>query len=266
MTDIQFTYGDYFPKKDLLKNKNIIITGAGSGIGRAAAIAYAQHGAQVILLSKTKKNLESVYDEIESLRKKEINIKEAIICQIDFLSASEETYEAIIESLENELGHIDGLLHNASMLGDLCEFINYPKGIWDQVMQINITSVFMLTKACLPLLKLSPAASIIFTSSSVGRIGRAYWGAYAVSKFALEGFMQSLAEELENTSNIRVNSLNPGGTRTAMRKSAFPGEIPESLPMPEDIMQAYLYLMGEDSQEHGRAISVRKIIIPIIKM
>jgi len=259
MNSIQLTYANYLPKSDLLSNKNIIITGAGSGIGKAAAITFAKHGAQVILLSKTKKNLEIVYDEINALKKNNAHIKDAIICQIDFLSATEENYEALVTQLENEFSAIDGLLHNASMLGDLCEFSNYPKGIWDQVMQINVTSVFMLTKACLPLLKRSPSASIVFTSSSVGRIGRAYWGAYAVSKFAVEGFMQSLAQELENTSNIRVNSLNPGGTRTAMRKAAFPGEVPETLPTPEDIMQAYLYLMGDDSKGiHGQAISVRK--------
>lgn len=259
MTDIQFNYASYFPPKNLLANKQIVITGAGSGIGRAAALAYAQHGAQVILLSKTKKNLETIYDEIESLKRNDSSIKQAMICQIDFLTASEETYQSLANALEQEFGHIDGLLHNASMLGDLCEFANYPKGIWDQVLQINVTSTFMLTKACLPLLKRAPSASIIFTSSSVGRIGRAYWGAYAVSKFAIEGFMQSLAQELENTSNIRVNSLNPGGTRTAMRKAAFPGEVPESLPSPEDIMQAYLYLMGDDSKGvHGQALSVRK--------
>jgi NAD(P)-dependent dehydrogenase (short-subunit alcohol dehydrogenase family) len=258
MTDIKLNYEDYLAIHDMLKGKNIIITGAGSGIGRAAAITYAEHGAQVILLSKTKKNLESIYDEIQSLGEKNSLIIEPIICQFDFLYASEAQYEELILALEKDFNCIDGILHNASMLGDLCEFANYPKGIWDQVMQVNLTSVFMLTKVCIPLLKRSPAASVIFTSSSLGREGRAYWGAYAVSKFAIEGFMQSLAQELENTSNVRVNSLNPGGTRTAMRATAFPAETPESLPTPEDIMQAYLFLMGDDSKGlNGQAISVR---------
>jgi NAD(P)-dependent dehydrogenase (short-subunit alcohol dehydrogenase family) len=263
MTDnkanLQFTYADYQPAKDLLKNKNIVVTGAGSGIGRTAAITYAKYGAQVIALSKTKENLEELYDEIEQLRKEDNSIPEILICQFDFLTANEESYEELIEALGKEFKQIDGLLHNVSMLGDLCEIGNYPKGIWDQVMQINVTSVFMLSKACLPLMKNSPAASMIFTSSSVGRTGRAYWGAYSVSKFAVEGLMQCLAEELENTSNIRVNSLNPGGTRSAMRKAAFPAEDPEALPTPEDIMPAYLYLMGNDSKDvNGKAISVRK--------
>ncbi len=258
MTSIKLTYADYQPQADLLAGKNIIITGAGSGIGRAAAVSYAQHQAQVILLSKTKENLESVYDEIIALRANNDNIPEPIICQFDFLSATEEAYEQLTESLTNEFSCIDGILHNVSMLGDLVELGNYPKGIWDQVMQINVNSVFLLSKHCLPLLRQSQSASMIFTSSSVGRKGRAYWGAYSVSKFAVEGFMQCLAEELENTSNIRVNSLNPGGTRTSMRKAAFPAEDEMLLPAAEDIMQAYLYLMGDDSKGiHGQAINVR---------
>lgn len=259
MNTIAFTYADYQPANDLLKNKTIIVTGAGSGIGYAATLTYAKHGAQIIALSKNREHLETLYDEIESLRVDNKDIPEAMICQFDFLQATEENYSELVSALEQEFGVIDGLLHNASMLGDLCEIANYPKGIWDQVMQVNVTSVFMLSKACLPLMKLSKSASIIFTSSSVGRKGRAYWGAYAVSKFAVEGLMQGLAEELENTSNIRVNSLNPGGTRTAMRKAAFPAEAPETLPEPEAIMQAYLYLMGDDSKKlHGQAVSVRK--------
>jgi NAD(P)-dependent dehydrogenase (short-subunit alcohol dehydrogenase family) len=163
-----------------------------------------------------------------------------------------------VEQLEQNCGHIDGLLHNASMLGDLCEITNYSAGIWNQVMQVNVNSAFLLSKHLIPLMKQSAAASMIFTSSSVGRKGRAYWGAYAVSKFAIEGLMQCLAEELENTTHIRVNSLNPGGTRTAMRKAAFPGEDPTTLPAPADIMNSYLYLMGDDSIAiHGQTINVR---------
>ena len=176
MKDIQFTYAEYQASPDLLKNKNIIVTGAGSGIGKTAAITYAKHGAQIIALSKTKENLELLYDEIEALRLDNSEIPEALICQFDFLTATEEHYEQLAESLENEFGVIDGLLHNVSMLGDLCEISNYPKGIWDQVMQINVNSAFLLTKACLPLLKQSKSASIIFTSSSVGRVGRAFLG------------------------------------------------------------------------------------------
>jgi NAD(P)-dependent dehydrogenase (short-subunit alcohol dehydrogenase family) len=125
-------------------------------------------------------------------------------------------------------------------------------------MKVNVDAGFLLTKHTLPLLEAAPGASVIFTSSGVGRTGRAYWGAYAVSKFATEGLMQVLASELENTSQIRVNSLNPGATNTAMRRTAYPGETPTDNPDPADIMSAYLYLMGPDSVgETGRAFNAQ---------
>ena len=254
----KLNHSNYQPAQDLLKNKTIVISGAGSGIGRQAALTFACHGAQVILLSKTREKLAGLDDEIRALRIPGLVIPEPILCQVDFLKADEGFYETLAEHLEKECGHIDGLLHNASMLGDLCEIANYPAGIWNQVLQVNVNSAFLLSKALIPLMKKAPAASILFTSSSVGRKGRAYWGAYSVSKFAIEGLMQCLAEELENTSKIRVNSLNPGGTQTAMRKAAFPGEDPRTLPAPADIMNSYLFLMGDDSKAvHGQALNVR---------
>lgn len=248
-------YADYLPNSNLLENKTILITGAGSGIGRCAALSYAKHHAQLILLSKTQKNLEDLYDEIvESFP----NTPKPILCQIDLLNAQEENYETLINSLEEEFDHLDGLLHNASILGELSEIENQSSGIWDQVMQVNLKSNFLLTKACLPLLKRAPSASLLFTTSSVGRKGRAFWGAYGVSKFATEGLMQTLAEELENTSEVRVNCINPGGTQTKMRFTAFPAEDPNTIPKPIDIMNTYLYLMGDDSQTiNGQSIDAR---------
>ena len=124
---------------------------------------------------------------------------------------------------------------------------NYKPHLWQEVMQVNVNAELMLTQALLPLLEAAPSASIVFTSSGVGRKGRAHWGAYAVSKFATEGMMQVLADELENISAVRVNSLNPGATRTKMRAAAYPGEDPDTLKTPEDLMPIYLFLMGEDS-------------------
>ena len=116
-----------------------------------------------------------------------------------------------------------------------------------RVMQVNVNATFMLTSTLLPLLKLSKDASVIFTSSSVGRKGRAYWGAYATSKFANEGLMQVLADEMDGICPGRANSINPGATRTGMRAQAYPGENPANNPLPEAIMPIYLYLMGPDS-------------------
>lgn len=232
----------YQAPQNLLADKIILVTGAGDGIGRAAALSYAAHGATVILVGKTIEKLEAVYDEIE-----QAGYPQAAIYPIHLGGAVMKDYRDLHDTLQREFGRLDGLLHNASVLGDRKPIAQTNSDEWQEVMHINVNAQFMMTQALLPLLEKSDAASIIFTSSSVGRKGRAYWGAYAVSKFATEGLMQTLADEVENVSNIRVNSLNPGGTNTAMRRSAYPAEDPSSNPNPEAIMPIYLYLMGKDS-------------------
>lgn len=244
---------DYTASPDLLAGRVILVTGAGAGIGRAVSKTFAAHGATVILLGRTLKKLELVYDEIESA-----GYPQPAIYPMNLEGASPKDYEDLASTLETEFGRLDGLLHNASLLGTLSPIEHYDIQLWYQVQQVNLHAPFMLTKACLNLLKGAPDASLLFTSSSVGRKGRAYWGAYAVTKFGTEGLMQVLADELEVNTHIRVNSINPGGTRTSLRASAFPAENPETLPLPEDITALYLYLMGPDSRGvHGRALSVR---------
>jgi NAD(P)-dependent dehydrogenase (short-subunit alcohol dehydrogenase family) len=243
---------DYRPRDNLLQNKVILVTGAGAGIGRAAAKSFAEHGAVVVLLGRTIKKLESVYDEIEKA-----GSPQPAIYPMNLEGASPKDYEDLADTLEKEFGRLDGLLHNASLLGVLTPIEQYDVNLWHQVMQVNLNAPFMLTQACLPLLKKSDSGSIVFTSSGVGRKARAYWGAYAVSKFGNEGLMQVLADELENT-NIRVNSMNPGKTRTTMRAAAYPAENPNTLKTPEEIMSMYLYLFGEDSSEiNGQAFSAQ---------
>lgn len=235
---------DYQAPKNLLQNKKIMVTGAGDGIGRAAALTYASYGATVILLGRTVSKLESVYDEIEA----QGGARPAII-PLNLEGAAEKDYDDVAVSIENEFGKLDGILHNASLLGSLTTIEQYEVPVWNQLMQVNVTAPFMITRALIPLLRLSDDASIIFTSSSVGRKGRAFWGAYSVSKFATEGMMQVLADELDDEQhNVRVNSINPGATRTNMRASAYPAENPQHNPTPEEIMPIYLYLMGESSQ------------------
>ena len=234
---------DYQAPEQLLKDRIILITGAGSGIGRTAALSFAKHGATVILAGRTIKKLEAVYDEIE-----QADGPQPAIFPINLEGASAHDYDVVANAIGKEFGRLDGLLNNASILGSRTPVDNYDPSIWDQVMQVNVNAQFYMTQAMLPLLQQSDDASIVFTSSSVGRTGRAYWGAYAVSKFATEGLMQTLADELENTSNIRVNCINPGATRTNMRAKAYPAENPNELPAPEQIMPLYLYLMGPDSQ------------------
>lgn len=243
----------YAPAGDLLANRTVLITGAGDGIGRAAARTFAAHGATVVLLGRTVAKLEAVYDEIVTA-----GHPQPAIYPMDLEGAHSANYEEMAERIEDQLGRLDGLLHNAGRLGYLTPLEQYDAEEWSRVLQVNLTAPFLITRACLPLLRRSDDASVVFTSSSVGRRGRAYWGAYAVSKFGVEGLMQTLADELESQQNIRVNTLNPGATRTAMRAMAYPGEDPMSIPAPDEIMPAYLFLMGPDSRSvTGQALDAR---------
>lgn len=237
---------DYQAPSELLHDRVILVTGAGDGIGRAAALAYARHGATVILLGRTIAKLEAVYDEIEAA-----GGPQPAIFPLNFEGATLKDYHDMAETLDREFGRLDGILHNAGQLGRIMPFEQYNPELWEQVMQVNINGPIWMTQALLPLLKSSRDASVIFTSSGVGRKGRAYWGAYAVSKFATEGFVEVLADELEHLGSIRVNSLNPGATRTQMRRTAYPGEDPNALRTAEEIMPTYLWLMGPESRGHN---------------
>lgn len=244
---------EYQAPEDLLKGRIILVTGAGAGIGRVAAKTFAAHGATVILLGRTLEKLEQVYDEIEAA-----GHPQPALVPINLESAQEHDFIELTNTLEQEFGRIDGILHNAGLLGVRTHIQTYDPVIWQQVMQVNLNAPFMLTQILMPLLERSENASIVFTSSSVGRKGRAYWGAYGVSKFATEGLMQTLADEVENISNIRANCINPGATRTQMRSSAYPAENPASVTAPEDIMPLYLYLMGRDSLEvNGQSLDAQ---------
>ena len=245
---------DYQAPADLLKDRIVMVTGAGSGIGRAAAKAYAAHGATVILVGRTVSRLEEVYDEIEAAG----HPKPAIV-PMNFEGAAVKDYEELAMTLEDNFGRLDGLLHNAGILGARSPVELYDPETWNKVMHVNATAPFLLSRAMIPLLRKSEDASMIFTSSGVGRQARAYWGAYAVSKFAVEGLAQLLADELDDERhNIRVNSLNPGATRTGMRVLAYPAEDPKKNPDPEQLMPIYLYLMGRDSKGvHGQQIDAQ---------
>lgn len=243
---------NYTPPPTLLTDRVILITGAGDGIGRAAAKSFAAHGATVILLGRTIRKLEAVYDEIE-----QAGHPQPAIYPMNLEGASPNDYNQLAHTVEKEFGQLDGLLHNASQLGVLTPLEHYDIALWYQVMQVNLHAPFLLTQACLKLLKKSTDASIVFTSALVGQKGRAYWGAYATSKFALNGIMQIWADELENNTAIRVNAINPGAVRTALRANAYPGEDPATLPLPETIMPVYLYLMGPDSRSiNGQTLEV----------
>lgn len=242
MTDIE-RFVNYQAPADLLKGRIIVVTGAGSGIGKVAALTFAKYGATVVLLGRTLSKLETVYDEIEAA-----NFPKPAIFPINLEGAAPEDYEQLKVALDNEFGRVDGILHNAGELGARTPIGQYPLLDWNKLFQVNATAPFLLTRTLLPLLQMSADARILFTSSSVGHKGRAYWGAYAITKAAADNLMEVLADELEET-RIRTNSINPGATRTEMRATAYPAENPASVPLPEALMSRYLFLMGPDSKD-----------------
>ena len=185
---------DYKAPTHALANRTIVVTGAGSGIGRSAGKTYAALGATVVLMGRTEEKLESIYDEIVNQ-----GSPTPAIYPFDLSRAKEQDYDEMATILQAEFGHLDGLLHNASILGERTPISQYEARTWRHVMHVNVNAAFMMTQSLLPLLEASADASIIFTSSGVGKQGKAYWGAYSVSKFATEGMAQILAEELENT-------------------------------------------------------------------
>lgn len=237
-----FDPSNYSPRTDLLADRMILVTGAGAGIGRAVAKAFAAHGATVGLLGRTLKKLETLYDEIVA-----DGHPRPSIAQMDLAKAKGPAYFQLADSIRDEFGRLDGIVHNAGILGHRSPIEHYDVKTWSEVMHINLTVPFVMTQTLLPLLLAAVDASVLFTSSGVGRKGSAYWGAYAVSKFGTEGLSQVLADELTGTS-VRVNCINPGRTRTAMRAAAYPGEDPVTLLAPEEIVMPYLYLMGPDSR------------------
>ena len=227
-----------------LKDKIILITGAGDGMGKAAAIEYASQGASVILLGRDIKNLEKTHEIIISK-----NTPSPMISLMDLSKADGNDYQELADNLINKYGRLDGLLLNAAILGDRSPISQYDVSTWVNTIHVNLTSQFILTKSLLPSLEKSKSASVIFTTSGVGKIGKAFWVAYSVSKFGVEGLCQILADEYQNDKTIRFNCINPGAIQTKMRKLAYPLEDPNKLLTPEDILDKYVWLMSDSSKE-----------------
>lgn len=243
----------YTAPRLLLTNRTIVISGAGQGIGEALAIKCAELGAKLILLGRTASKLQQVSAQIVAQ-----GYLTPLVIPFDLATATEQNYSELVAELDNNhIKQLHGLVNNASIATDLKPFWEVTNQEFAEVMQTNVTATFALTKYLLPLLQQAPSASIIFTSSSVGRQGRALWSAYATSKFATEGLMQCIADELKDTS-IRVNSVNPGATRTAMRAKVYPQEVVTNNPLPTEILAVYLYLLGDDSKGiNGQALNAQ---------
>jgi NAD(P)-dependent dehydrogenase (short-subunit alcohol dehydrogenase family) len=234
---------EYTYPSDVLRERIILISGASDGIGRALALHAARHGAQVIIHGRNVARLEKVYDEIEAID----SAPRPSIAVMDLASADANSYTTLATSLAEEFGRLDGLVHNAGILGERFSVEQYDAELWQQVMHVNVTAAFALTQVCMPMLREAEDPSLIFTSSGVGRVGKPFWGAYAVSKFATEGLCQVLASE-HSHGKLRVNCVNPGATRTKMRLAAYPAEDRDLIKRPEDILSTYVYLLGPDSK------------------
>ena len=242
----RITPTDFIPDAALLKGRVILITGAGSGLGRALAIGCARAGAGVILSGRNSAKLDQVYDEIESLG----GAAQPAIATLDLAAATAVEYDALARTIDTEFGKLDGLVHAAALLGDRTPLEQYDVPLWCKVLHVNLTAPFILTQVMLPALRKSPDASVIFVSSGVVKQARPFWGAYAVSKAGLESVRAMWFEELEGEANIRFNSVNPGRMRTAMRAAAYPAEDPNTLPSAESVIGPFLYLLSE----RGRGI------------
>jgi NAD(P)-dependent dehydrogenase (short-subunit alcohol dehydrogenase family) len=239
---------------DSLRDRVILVTGAGSGLGREAALAFAGHGATVALLGRNDKKLESVYDEIIAA-----GGLEPAMFPFDLGAADDGGFERLAGTLSYHLKRLDGILHSAAAFFSLTPLHLQTLDQWNTLLKVNLAAPFALTKTCMPLLKASPDASVIFTGETHGHHPAAYWGGYAVSKSGLEPLTVILSEELEQTPNVRVNTLIPGPVNSPLRRKTHPGENPDSLPQPRDLMPWYLWLMGPDSREvRGQIIECAK--------
>jgi NAD(P)-dependent dehydrogenase (short-subunit alcohol dehydrogenase family) len=250
------TLQHYQPQQDLLRSRVILITGAGEGIGKTAAKTMASFGATVILLGRTINKLERVYDEIIAQ-----GSPEPVILPVDLKGARVDDYLKIRDLIDEQFGRLDGILHNAAVLGGLTTIELYDIKKWYDIIQTNLHAPFLLTHIFLSLLKKSSDGRIVFIGDQVGLHGQAYWGAYGVAKAGLLNFMQILADEIEVNTDIRVNALIPPATATRIRKQAFPAKLQEAIPDPSIYMAYYLYLMGPDSKNvNGQIIQIKENI------
>lgn len=233
----------YQAPQDLLKERVILVTGAGQGIGQTAALAFAAHGATVILTGRNEKRLNASYDAIV-----DAGHPEPVIFPLDLEQATDKDFADMAEAIGGQLGRLDGILHNAARLDALVPLELETLDLWLGTLRVNLAAPFALTRACLPLLKAAPDASVVMTSETHGRKPTAFWGAFGVSKWAIEALVKTWAQELEITPQVRINAIVPGPVQSPQRVKTHPAEARQTLPTAETIMPLYLYLMGSDSR------------------
>ena len=242
---------NYKVKEGELEGKVILVTGANRGFGLAITMDLAKAGATVIMLGRDLGSLEYAYDEVV-----DAGYKEPILYPLDLEGATPENYQELQDNILDKFKKLDGLIHNAAILGTQMPIDQYDIKLWYSTLQINLSAPFMLTQFLIPALMKSDDARILFLSSTVGRKARAYWGAYSVSKFGIEGFAKTLSEELEKT-QITVNTINPGKIRTEMRRTAYPAEDASTVPRPEEKSSVIVYLLSnEGSKINGEQLTI----------
>jgi len=245
---------DYQAAPDLLQERVILITGAGQGLGRAMSLACAAHGATVILSGRQVAKLEAVYDEIMAA-----GGPEPVIFSTDLASAQDKDYESIASAIGWQLKRLDGIVHSASLFYNLSPLAIQTSEQWLELFRVNALAPFALTRACEPLLKRSPDASVVLVGESHGHSPAAYWGGFAVSKAALEAYLKIQAQEWEDQANLRINLVIPGPIHSPQRARTHPGEFKENLTRPEDLAPYFLYLLGLDGRgSRGQIINCRR--------
>lgn len=241
---------NFVPEAKVLTEKTILITGANDGIGKALSLGLAEYGATVVLCGKNLQALEEVYDEIEAR-----GGATPAIYPIDLATISDTEAKKMYEVLEKEFNTLDGIIHNAAILGNKAPISSYSEANWEMVLKVNLSAPFYISKALLPLLKKAKHASVIFTLDDLAYKGKAFWGAYSVAKAGLKNLCEVLADEYENDQTC-FNTINPRATRTKLRQAAFPAENPNHLKPPEKLIKDYIFLLVE----HKKKISGQHLV------
>ncbi len=229
-----------------LEGRIALVTGASRGLGAAVARAYAQEGARLVLVARTVGGLEEVDDQCRAR-----GAEPATLVPLDL--ADGEAIDRLGAALHERHGRLDVLAACAGDLGQLAPLAHTKAETWNRVIAVNLTANFRLIRSLDPLLRASPSGRAIFVTSGAAKSPRAFWGAYAVSKAALEMMARIYAEETQ-ASSVRVNIVDPGRLRTAMRAAAYPGEDQATLPHPDEITEVFVNLAAATSMRHGEIV------------